>query len=80
LLSRYADKSTSKETILNKVLQFQKSTFSQLDRTYLPVLDQLLTEQEDEDKETWLHAFRGLVGRSIVEALIVDEETQECSR
>lgn len=54
------------EENLNKVLRYRKSTFSQLDRTYLPVLDQLLTEQEEEDKETWLRAFRQLVGSIIV--------------
>jgi hypothetical protein len=52
---------------LNKVLKYQKSTFSQLDRTYLPVLDQLLAEQEEEeDKEAWLHAFHKLVGSIVV--------------
>jgi hypothetical protein len=54
------------EEYLDKVLQFQKSTFSQLDQTYLLVLDQLLNEQEDEDKETWLQAFQGLVGSIVI--------------
>jgi hypothetical protein len=36
---------------LNKLLQYPKATFSQLDRTYLPVLDQLLSKQEERDKE-----------------------------
>ena len=54
------------EEYLNKVLKYRKSTFSQLDLTYLPVLDQLLTSQEEEDKETWLHAFRELVGSIVV--------------
>lgn len=54
------------EEYLNKVLKYRKSTFSQLDLTYLPVLDQLLTSQEEEDKETWLHAFRELVGSVVV--------------
>ncbi|KAF7503298.1 hypothetical protein GJ744_004020 [Endocarpon pusillum] len=40
------------ERYLDKGLQYRKATFSQLDRTYLPVLDQLLTEQEDDDRET----------------------------
>ncbi|KAF1965830.1 hypothetical protein BU23DRAFT_626770 [Bimuria novae-zelandiae CBS 107.79] len=46
------------EGCLNKVLQYQKSTFSQLDRTYLPILEQLLTEQEEDEKEARLQAFR----------------------
>ena len=54
------------EEYLNKVLKYRKSTFSQLDLTYLPVLDQLLTSQEEEDKESWLHAFQELVGSVVV--------------
>ncbi|KAI9862795.1 MAG: hypothetical protein M1813_004291 [Trichoglossum hirsutum] len=50
------------EEYLNKVLEYRKSTFSQLDQTYLPVLDQLLIEQEEEDREMWLHRFREIVG------------------
>ncbi|KAI9770961.1 MAG: hypothetical protein M1840_002665 [Geoglossum simile] len=50
------------EEYLNNVLEYRKSTFSQLDQTYLPVLNQLLTEQEKEDREMWLHRFRELVG------------------
>ncbi|PZC90297.1 hypothetical protein A1F95_09650 [Pyrenophora tritici-repentis] len=54
------------EEYLNKVLQYPKTAFSQLDRTYLPVLDQLLVEQEERDREDWLHAFRGLVGSIVI--------------
>jgi hypothetical protein len=54
------------EEYLNKVLRYQKSTFSQLDRTYLPVLDQLLIEQEEDDRDMWLYAFRELVGSIVV--------------
>jgi hypothetical protein len=50
------------EDYLNKVLAYRKPTFSQLDRTYLPILDQLLAEQEDDDKATWLTTFKELVG------------------
>jgi Mrp family chromosome partitioning ATPase len=59
-------KGSNPKEYLNKVLQYQKSTFSQLDRTYLPVLDQLLVEQEEDEKETWLHAFQELVGSIVV--------------
>ncbi|KAF1828915.1 hypothetical protein BDW02DRAFT_584119 [Decorospora gaudefroyi] len=51
---------------LNKVLQYPKAAFSQLDRTYLPVLDQLLGEQEERDREDWLQVFRGLVGSIVI--------------
>ncbi|KAI9667819.1 MAG: hypothetical protein M1821_000638 [Bathelium mastoideum] len=50
---------------LNKVLEYQKSNFSQLERTYLPILEQLLLEQE-EDEKTWLYAFLELVGSIVV--------------
>ncbi|KAH0556398.1 hypothetical protein GP486_005680 [Trichoglossum hirsutum] len=50
------------EEYLNKVLEYRKSTFSQLDQTYLSVLNQLLSGQEEEDKRTWLHRFRELIG------------------
>jgi hypothetical protein len=54
------------EEYLKKVLQYQKSTFSQLDRTYLPILDQLLIGQEEDDKEMWLFTFRELVGSIVL--------------
>jgi hypothetical protein len=44
-------KGGNRKAYLEKVLQYQKATFSQLDRTYLPVLDQLLVEQEEDEKE-----------------------------
>jgi hypothetical protein len=50
---------------LDKVLEYEKSTFSQLDGTYLPALDQLLNEQKD-DKEEWLVEFREVVGSIVV--------------
>jgi hypothetical protein len=51
---------------LNKVLEYQKSTLSKLDRTYLPILDQLLDEHEEDKKETWLYWFQEVVGSIIV--------------
>jgi hypothetical protein len=59
-------KGSSPTAFLNKVLQYRKATFSQLDRTYLPVLDQLLGEQEEDEKESWLQAFREVVGGVVV--------------
>jgi hypothetical protein len=50
---------------LDKVLEYEKSTFSQLDGTYLPALQQLLDEQKD-DKEEWLIEFREVVGSVVV--------------
>jgi hypothetical protein len=59
-------KGSNPEAYLNKVLQYRKAVFSQLDRTYLPVLDQLLVEQEDDEKEAWLQAFREVIGSIVV--------------
>jgi hypothetical protein len=59
-------KGSNPTAFLNKILQYQKATFSQLDRTYLPVLDQLLSEQEEDEKETWLKAFRAIIGSIVV--------------
>ncbi|KAI9867269.1 MAG: hypothetical protein M1813_009547 [Trichoglossum hirsutum] len=59
-------KGSDPEEYLNKVLEYRKSTFSQLDQTYLPILNQLLDDQEEGDKEAWLLGFRELVGSIIV--------------
>jgi hypothetical protein len=59
-------KGSNPKVYLDKVLQYRKAIFSQLDRTYLPVLDQLLVEQEDDEKEMWLQAFREVVGSIVV--------------
>ncbi|KAJ4373968.1 hypothetical protein N0V83_002707 [Neocucurbitaria cava] len=59
-------KGSDPEEYLDKVLQYRKSTFSQLERTYLPILDQLLAEQEEEDREAWLCAFCDLVGSIVI--------------
>jgi hypothetical protein len=59
-------KGSNPTAFLNKVLQYQKATLSQLDRTYLPVLDQLLSEQDEDEKETWLQAFRDIIGSIVV--------------
>lgn len=65
-ICRYiGSKGGNPEGYLRKVLEYQKSTFSQLDRTYLPALDQLLDEQKDE-KEEWLRTFREIVGSIVV--------------
>jgi hypothetical protein len=50
---------------LDKVLEYGKTTFSQLDGMYLPALEQLLNEQKD-DKDEWLIEFREVVGSIIM--------------
>ncbi|KAL5372028.1 hypothetical protein DPSP01_013821 [Paraphaeosphaeria sporulosa] len=54
------------ERYLRKMLEYKKSTFSQLDRTYLPILEQLLVEQEEDEREAWLQAFCNLVGNIVI--------------
>ncbi|EMD67664.1 hypothetical protein COCSADRAFT_158031 [Bipolaris sorokiniana ND90Pr] len=61
-----SSKGSSPTAFLEKVLQYQKATFSQLDRTYLPVLDHLLSKQKEDKKKTWLQTFREVVGSVIV--------------
>jgi hypothetical protein len=51
---------------LKKILRYQKSTFSRVDGVYLQILNQLLAEQEKDEHETWLYAFRKVVGSIVV--------------
>jgi len=52
---------------LDIMLQYQKRKVSQLDRTYLPVLNQLFDDKEDEeDKERRISEFREIVGSIVV--------------
>ncbi|KAF2818057.1 hypothetical protein CC86DRAFT_436486 [Ophiobolus disseminans] len=59
-------KGSSPRKNLSKVLRYEKSTFSQLERTYLPVLDQLLDMQENDQKDEWLLVFQDIIGTIIV--------------
>ncbi|CAO2657559.1 Nn.00g036850.m01.CDS01 [Neocucurbitaria sp. VM-36] len=66
-ICRYVgSKGSDPEEYLNRVLEYRKSTFSQVERTYLPILEQLLAEQEEDDRETWLCSFRELVGSIVI--------------
>jgi hypothetical protein len=50
IVCRYINiKGRDPKKYLNKVLEYGRSTFSQLDWTYLPVLEQLLAEQEEDE-------------------------------
>jgi hypothetical protein len=51
---------------LSKVLEYRKSTFSQLEQTYLPVLDQLFDAQENDQKDEWILMFRDVIGSIVV--------------
>jgi hypothetical protein len=65
---RYVDTKGSDPIVrLERVLKYKQAPFSQLDRIYLPVLDQLLADQDEEnDKKTWLQVFRKVVGSIVV--------------
>ncbi|KAF2810840.1 uncharacterized protein BDZ99DRAFT_441438 [Mytilinidion resinicola] len=52
---------------LEVVLQYQSTTHvSKLDRTYLPILNQLFDDEDEADKQRRTSEFRGIVGSIIV--------------
>ena len=51
---------------LERVLNYRKSNISQLERTYLPILDLLLVEKDEGDREEWLSTFRVVVGSIVI--------------
>jgi hypothetical protein len=59
------DKRDNPKKRLNLVLKYQK-TASKLDKTYLPILNQLFNDEDEEDKERWASEFREIVGSIIV--------------
>jgi hypothetical protein len=59
-------KGSNPKACLERVLQYQKATFSQLDGTYLPILDQLLDGQEEDEQEEWLYAFQDVIGSIVI--------------
>ncbi|KAF2186277.1 hypothetical protein K469DRAFT_664161 [Zopfia rhizophila CBS 207.26] len=48
------------------VLGYQKKNASKLDAIYLPILNQLFNEEDEEDKERWASEFREIVGSVVV--------------
>ena len=59
------DKRDNPKKRLNLVLGYQK-TASKLDKTYLPILNQLFDDEDKEDKERWASEFREIVGSIVV--------------
>ena len=51
---------------LDIVLQYQTTKASKLDKTYLPILNQLFDDENEEDKEKWASEFRKIVGSIVV--------------
>ena len=51
---------------LEIILRHQKVKASKFDATYLPILNQLFDEEDEEDKERWASEFREIVGSIVV--------------
>ncbi|KAF1948113.1 hypothetical protein CC80DRAFT_486595 [Byssothecium circinans] len=51
---------------LEIVLGYRKAKVSKLDATYLPILNQLFDEEDEEDRERWAREFRDIVGSIVV--------------
>jgi hypothetical protein len=60
-----AESSDPEEYLIN-VLQDPKFVFSPLDQLYSLVLNQLLVGKEERDKESWLRAFREIIGSIVI--------------
>ena len=61
------DKRDNPKKRLEIVLQYQTAhQVSKLDKTYLPILNQLFNGEDKEDKERWASEFREIVGSIIV--------------
>ncbi|KAI9857277.1 MAG: hypothetical protein M1813_008315 [Trichoglossum hirsutum] len=59
------DKRDNPRKRLNLVLGYQK-TASKLDKTYLPILNQLVDDEDEENKERWASEFQEIVGSIVV--------------
>jgi hypothetical protein len=51
---------------LDIVLEYGKVKASKLDATYLPILNQLFDEEDEEDRERWICEFREIVGSIVI--------------
>ena len=51
---------------LDIILGYQKTKANKLDKTYLPILNQLFDDEDEDDKERWASEFRDIVGSIIV--------------
>jgi hypothetical protein len=51
---------------LEIILEYRKAKISKLDATYLPILNQLFDEEDEEDRERWAGEFRDIVGSIVV--------------
>jgi hypothetical protein len=51
---------------LEIILEYRNTKVSKLDATYLPILNQLFDEEEENDRERWACEFRDIVGSIVV--------------
>jgi hypothetical protein len=51
---------------LEIILEYQNIKVSKLDATYLPILNQLFDEEDENDRERWACEFRDIVGSIVV--------------
>ncbi|KAF1978793.1 hypothetical protein BU23DRAFT_524319 [Bimuria novae-zelandiae CBS 107.79] len=61
-----ADRRDNPKKRLDIILGYRKAKVSKLDATYLPILNQLFHEEDEEDKERWACEFREIVGSIVV--------------
>jgi len=51
---------------LEIILEYRMAKVSKLDATYLPILNQLFDEEDENDRERWACEFRNIVGSIVV--------------
>lgn len=51
---------------LDIVLQAEKRKITKLEATYLPILEQLFDEEDQEDKDVWMNGFQTVVGSIVI--------------
>lgn len=61
-----SDKRDNPKKRLEIILGYQGAKVSKLDATYLPILNQLFDEKDEEDRERWAYEFREIVGSIVV--------------
>jgi hypothetical protein len=62
-----ADKRHNPKRRLEVMLQYRSAThISKLDKTYLPILNELLDDEDEAERQRWISEFRELVGSIVV--------------
>ncbi|KAF2258043.1 vegetative incompatibility protein HET-E-1 [Lojkania enalia] len=61
-----SDRRDNPQKRLEIILDYQKAKVSKLDATYLPILNQLFSEEDEEDRERWACEFQEIVGSIVV--------------